>query len=71
MRSEKNIYHNVLEKRVISSLSLERKCIWFVTRLVQSDRIGGKMEIRLEKPALNNFKAYGWQNEKPRRGFLK
>ena len=29
------------------------------------------MEIRLEKPALNNFKAYGWQNEKPRLGFLK
>ena len=25
---------------------------------------GGKMEIRLEKPALNNFKAYEWPNEK-------
>ena len=24
-------------------------------------RIGGKMKIRLEKPALNNFKADGWQ----------
>ena len=23
--------------------------------------IGRKMEIRLEKPVLNNFKAYGWQ----------
>ena len=23
--------------------------------------IGGKMKIRLEKPALNNFKTYGWQ----------
>ena len=29
------------------------------------------MKIRLEKPTLNNFKAYGWQNEKSRRGFLK
>ena len=24
-------------------------------------RIGGNMKIRLGKPALNNFKAYGWQ----------
>ena len=24
-------------------------------------RIEGKMKIRLEKPALNSFKAYGWQ----------
>ena len=27
----------------------------------QYSRIGGKMKIRLEKPALNNLKAYGWQ----------
>ena len=27
----------------------------------QYSRIGGNMKIRLEKPALNNFKAYGWQ----------
>ena len=36
-----------------------------MTRLGQLDFSGqsmkGKMEIRLEKPALNNFKAYGWQ----------
>ena len=34
-------------------------------RLEQSDFNGqsivGKMEIRLEKPALNNFRAYRWQ----------
>ena len=34
----------------------------FSSRLEQSDfigqLIGGKMEIQLEKPALNNFKAY-------------
>ena len=24
-------------------------------------RIGGKMKMRPGKPALNNFKAYGWQ----------
>ena len=29
------------------------------------------MKIRLEKPALNNFKAYGGKNKKPKRGFLK
>ena len=26
--------------------------------------IGGKMEMRIEKHALNNFKAYGWQKWK-------
>ena len=31
-------------------------------KLDQYSRIGGKMKIRLEKPALNNLKAYGWQN---------
>ena len=35
------------------------------TRLEQSDfngqSIGRKMEIRLEKPAINNFETYGWQ----------
>ena len=25
---------------------------------------GGKMKIRLEKPAANNFKVYGWQKLK-------
>ena len=44
-------------------------------RLEQSDfngqLIGGKMEIRLEKPAQNSFKPYRWQNEKPRRRVLK
>ena len=38
---------------------------WYKGRLEQSDfngqSIGGKMEIRLEKLALFNFKAYGWQ----------
>ena len=33
--------------------------------------IGRKMEIRLERPALNNFKAYGWQKWKSKRGVLK
>ena len=28
------------------------------------------MKIRPEKPALNNFKAYGGKNGKLRRGFL-
>ena len=27
----------------------------------RTSRVGGKMKIRLKKPALNNFKAYGWQ----------
>ena len=44
-------------------------------RLEQSDfngqLIGGKMGIRLEKPAPNSFKSYRWQNEKPRGGVLK
>ena len=29
------------------------------------------MEIRLEKPALNNFKAYRWQKRNSRRGVWK
>ena len=29
------------------------------------------MEMRLEKPAHNNFKDYGWQKWKPTRGILK
>ena len=29
--------------------------------LCQDSRMEGKMKIRLEKPALNNFKAYGWR----------
>ena len=37
----------------------------FLCRIEYSDfnvqSIGGKKEIRPEKPALNNFKAYGWQ----------
>ena len=44
-------------------------------RLEESDfngqLIGGKMEIRLEKLTLNDFKAYRWKKWKPRRGVLK
>ena len=29
--------------------------------------LGGKIEIRLENPTLNNFKAYGGKNEKTER----
>ena len=40
-----------------------------IIRLEQSDFFSqwteGKMKIRLEKPAVNNFKVYAQQNEKP------
>ena len=34
-------------------------CHWNLNGLI--DKYKRKMKIRLEKPALNNFKAYGWQ----------
>ena len=34
-------------------------CHWNLNGLI--DQYKRKMKIRLEKPALNNFKAYGWQ----------
>ena len=45
------------------------------TRLEYSDPnsqlMREKMEIRLEKPALNNFKVYGWQKWKTYTGGFK
>ena len=48
---------------VVSSLST-------LVLLDQYSRIGGKIKIRLEKPAINNFKAYEWQKRKTQTGVL-
>ena len=42
--------------------------VLFLRYVDQYSWIGGKMKIQLEKPAVNSFKAYGWQKRKTQKG---
>ena len=58
-----NFQHYVkkIEALVKKIVFLYKKTFISPDHLDQYSGIGGKMKIQLEKPALNNFKAYGWQ----------
>ena len=50
-----NYKNENIEKKYLNNMRKNQFLIDYYSR------IGGKMKIQLEKPALNNSKAYGWQ----------